>query len=90
MSGQDLLMHVDLVVRKEWIERKQEREKMEFPFKKGRGEGNIGERGKGKINLLELNFSPKSPLWLKSGQRKGGNQSVGVALSVTSLTQFYL
>ena len=79
-------MHVDLVARKEW----KEREKVEFPFKKGRGEGNIGERGKGKINLLELNFSPKSPLWLKSGKRKGGNQSVGVALSVTSLTQFYL
>ena len=45
-------MHVDLVVRKEWIER----EKVEFLFKKGRGEGNKGERrkGKGKINLLEL------------------------------------
>ena len=58
MSGQDLLMHVDLVVRKEWIERKQEREKMEFPFKKGRGEGNKEKRGKGKINILELNFFP--------------------------------
>jgi len=29
MSGQDLLMHMDLVARKEWIER----EKVEFPFK---------------------------------------------------------
>ena len=47
-------MHIDLVVRKEWIER----EKVKFPLKKGRGEGNIGERGKGKINLLELNFPP--------------------------------
>ena len=35
-------MYVDLVVRKEWIER----EKVEFPFKKGRGEGNIGEKRK--------------------------------------------
>jgi len=32
MSGQDLLMHVDLVARKEWIEREKER-KVEFPFK---------------------------------------------------------
>ena len=46
MSGQDLLMHVDLVARKEWIESEKEREKVEFPFKKGRGERNIGERGK--------------------------------------------
>ena len=37
-------MHVDIMARKEWIER----EKVEFPFKKGRGEGNIGERGKRK------------------------------------------
>ena len=54
MSGQDLLMHVDLEARNEWIEK----EKVEFPFKKGRGERNIGERGKGKINLFELNFFP--------------------------------
>jgi len=47
MSGQDLLMHVDLVAKKEWIEREKEREKVEFPFKKGRGEGNKGERKKG-------------------------------------------
>ena len=46
MSGQDLPMYVDLVARKEWIEREKEREKVEFPFKKGRVEGNIGERGK--------------------------------------------
>jgi len=58
MSGQDLLMHVDLVARKEWIEREKERENVEFPFKKGRGEGNKEKRGKGKINLLELNFFP--------------------------------
>ena len=58
MSGQDLLIHVDLMARKEWIEREKESEKMEFPFKKGRGEGNKEERGKGKINLLELNFFP--------------------------------
>ena len=51
-------MHVDLEARNEWIEREKKRVKVEFPFKKGRGEGNIGERGKGKINLLELNFSP--------------------------------
>ena len=75
-------MHVDLIARKEWIEREKERENVEFPFKKGRVEGNIRERGKEKINLLELNFSPKSPLWLKSGKGKGDNQSVGVALRV--------
>ena len=48
------------VARKEWIEREKEREKVEFPFKKGRGEGNKGEMGKRKekINLLELNFFP--------------------------------
>ena len=37
-------MHVDLVVRKEWIER----EKVKLPFKKGREEENKGESGKGK------------------------------------------
>ena len=41
-------MHVDLVARKKWIEREKEREKVEFPFKKGRGEGNKGEMGLGK------------------------------------------
>jgi len=46
MSGQDLLMHVE--ARKEWIEREKEREKVEFLFKKGRGERNKGERRKGK------------------------------------------
>ena len=40
-------MHVDLVAKKEWIEREKERENVEFPFKKGRGEGNKGERKKG-------------------------------------------
>ena len=40
-------MHVDLVAKKEWIEREKEREKVEFPLKKGRGEGNKGERKKG-------------------------------------------
>jgi len=48
MSGQNLLKHVDLVARKEWIEREKERDKVEFPFKKGRGERNKGERRKGK------------------------------------------
>ena len=56
-------MHVDLVARKEWIEREKEREKprrWNSPLKRGegRGERNKGERGKGKINLLELNFFP--------------------------------
>ena len=41
-------MHVDLVTRKKWIEREKKREKVEFPFKKGREEGNKGERGKKK------------------------------------------
>jgi len=39
---------VDLVARKEWIKREKKREKVEFPFKKGRWEGNKGKRGKGK------------------------------------------
>ena len=39
-------MHVDLVAKKEWIEREKERENVEFPFKKGRGEGNKGEKKK--------------------------------------------
>ena len=65
-------MHMERVARKEWIEREKESEKVEFPFKKRRGEGNIGERGKGKINLLELIFSPKSSLWLNSGKKKRG------------------
>ena len=30
-------MHVDLVARKEWIEKEKKREKMEFPLKKGEG-----------------------------------------------------
>jgi len=37
---------MDLVARKEWIEREKEREKVEFPFKKGRGEENKGEKKK--------------------------------------------
>ena len=41
-------MHVDIMARKEWIEREKKKEKVEFPFKKERGEGNIGERGKRK------------------------------------------
>ena len=45
MSGQDLFMHVDLVARKEWIEREKEREKVEFSFKKGEGRE---IKGKGK------------------------------------------
>ena len=56
-------MHVDLMARKEWIEREKESEKVEFPFKKGRGEGNIGERRRGKMknqsigaNFFSLNF----------------------------------
>ena len=69
-------MHVNLVARKEWIER----EKVEFPFKKGERRKIKGKGEKGKINLLELNFPPKSPLWLKSGKGKGENKSVGVAL----------
>ena len=82
MSGQNLLKHVDLVARKEWIEREKPR-RWNSPLKRGEGRGikGKGERGKEKINLLELNFSPKSPLWLKSGKKKGENQSVGVALS---------
>ena len=75
MSSQDFLIHVNLVARKEWIEREKEKEKVKFPFKNGRWEENKGERGKRKINLLELNFSPKSSLWLKSRKGKGENQS---------------
>ena len=56
------------------------RKKVKPPFKKGRGEGHKREREKEKINLLELNFFSKSPLWLKNGKGKEKNQSVGVAL----------
>jgi len=46
-------MHVDLVARKEWIEREKEREKprrWNSPLKRGEGRGikGKGERGKGK------------------------------------------
>ena len=75
-------MHVDLVVRKEWIER----EKVEFLFNKGREEGNKGERRKGKRENQSVGakFSPKSLLWLKCGKEKRENQSVGVALIVAT------
>ena len=63
MSGQDLPMHVDLVARKEWIEKEKEREKMEFSFKKGRGEGNIGERGKEKNQFVGAKFFPLNLLY---------------------------
>ena len=39
-------MHVDLVARKKWIERENEREKVEFPFKKGRKIKKKREKGK--------------------------------------------
>ena len=48
---------MDLVARKEWIKREKKREKVEFPFKKRREEGNKEERGKEKINMLEIIFS---------------------------------
>ena len=38
--------HVDLVAKKEWIEKEKEKKKVEFPFKKERGEGNKGEKKK--------------------------------------------
>ena len=41
-------MHMDLMARKKWIEREKKREKVEFPFKKERGEGNKEKRGKRK------------------------------------------
>ena len=47
MSGQNLLMHVDLGARKKWIEREKKKNKIKFPFKMGRGEGN---KGKGEKN----------------------------------------
>jgi len=46
MSGQNLFIHVNLMARKKWIEREKGREKVEFPFKKGRGEENKGEKKK--------------------------------------------
>ena len=58
MGGQDLFMHVDLVARKEWIEREKEREKVEFPFKKGRGEENKWERGKRENQSVGVKFFP--------------------------------
>jgi len=61
MSDQNLLMHMDLVARKKWIER----EKVKFPFKKGRGEGNIRKRGKGKRKNQSVGakFFPLNPLY---------------------------
>ena len=58
-------MHVDLVARKEWIESEKEREKVEFPFKKGRGERNKGEKGKEKRENQSVGatFSPLNPLY---------------------------
>ena len=50
---QNLLIHVDLVAKKEWIER----EKVEFPFKKRRGEGNKG-KGKKENQFVGTNFFP--------------------------------
>ena len=65
MSGQDLLINVDLVARKEWIEREKERENVEFPFKKRRGEGNIGERRKrkGENQSVGAKFFPLNSLY---------------------------
>ena len=60
MSGQNLLMHVDLVARKEWIEREKEREKVEFPLKRGEGREIKGKGDRGKRKKI-----PKSHLWLK-------------------------
>ena len=74
-------MHVDLVARKKQIEREKGRENVKFPFKKEGGEGNKEERRQRKINLLELNFSPKFLLWIKNRKGKEENQSVGVALT---------
>lgn len=41
-------MHVDLVARKEWIEKEKEREKVEFPLKKGEGREIKGKEKKEK------------------------------------------
>jgi len=41
-----------------------------IPLKKRRGEGNKGERGKGKINLLELNFFVYILFMAKKWKRK--------------------
>jgi len=38
-------------------QREKKREKVDFPFKKRREEGNKEERGKEKINMLEIIFS---------------------------------
>ena len=54
-------MHVDLVARKEWIEKEKEREKVEFPLKRGEGREIKGKGDRGKRKF----FFPKSPLWLK-------------------------
>jgi len=52
-----------------------------IPLKKRRGEGNKRERGKGKINLLELNFCVYMLFMAKKWKKKGKNQSIGVAPS---------
>ena len=56
-------MRVDLVARKEWREKEKEREKVEFPFKKRRGEENKGERGKRGNQSVRVKFPPLNPLY---------------------------
>ena len=56
---------MDLMARKEWIERENEREKVEFPFKKGRCERNKGEKEKEKSEnqFVGAKFSSLNPLY---------------------------
>ena len=60
MSGQDLLMHVDLVARKEWIEMEKEKEKMEFLFKWGEGRK---IKGKGENQSIGAKCFPLNSLY---------------------------
>ena len=54
-------MHVDLMARKEWIER----ENVKFPFKKGREEANKEKREKGirENQSVGAKFFPLNPLY---------------------------
>ena len=58
MSGQDLFMHVDLVARKKWIER----EKVEFPFKRGERR-EIKGKGKRENQSVGAKFFPLNSLY---------------------------
>jgi len=53
-------MHVDLMARKEWIEREKEREKWNSPLKRGEGREIKGKR---ENQFVRAKFPPLNPLY---------------------------